>query len=111
MLSLEERKKWLKKIAIYGGIIQTFSLGVINTSYNNARWPSSKGFQLLLDFVFVSFSNPYALLTGILVFLLFTRWSEKAEEMQEGKFDKRIIVLLGLLVVLTLVLMQGIIIY
>ena len=111
MLSLEERKKLLKKIAVYFGLIQIFALGVINASYNTERWPSSRGFQLLFDFIFVGFTNPYALLAGIVVYFLFNRWSEKAEEMDEGKLDKMILVLLALLVVLTVVLMQGIIVY
>ena len=108
---LEDQKALLKKLSVYGGIIEIFSMGIINSSYSDVRWPTSSGIQLIIDFIFVSFSNPYALISGILVYVLFNRWAEKAEEMQAGKNDMVIFLLIGILAIWTLVLMQGIIVY
>ncbi len=111
MLSLEEQKAWLKKLSIYGGILQALSLGIINASYSDVRWPTSSGIRLLFDFIYVGLSNPYALLGGVLVYILFNRYEEKAEEMRAGKNDTGIFLLIGLLAIWTLILMQGIIVY
>lgn len=116
-MSIEERKAFLSKISIILALIETLSIGVINSVYSDTRWPTSKGAQLLLDFVYVSFSNPYALLSGVLVYLLFQRWSKNVHIVDEEtnqislELTKVDFLIIGILLVWTYVLMQGIIVY
>jgi hypothetical protein len=41
----------------------------------------------VIDILFLSFINPYALLGGVLVYLFFYRFADKLEETRKGECD------------------------
>jgi hypothetical protein len=110
-MSLEKQKATLKKIGLIYGIINIFSIGFVNSVYSDARWPTSSGTQFIIDMFFVSFSNPYALFSGVLIYLFFYRLADKLEETRSGKNDVVWILLAIFYIILMLILAKGILVY
>jgi type II secretory pathway component PulF len=110
-LTIPEQKNLLQKIGTVFGILQMLSMGVINAVYSDTRWPTTRGTQLLLDFIKLGPSNPYAILSGVFVFAFFYRWVNKLEEIRDGKIDLIWILILISLIVFDLALMKGILVY
>ena len=110
-MGFKNRKASLKKFGIILGLIEIYCMGMINAVYSDARWPTSSGTQFLIDIFYVSFNNPYALLSGVLTYLFFYRLAEKSGEMQTGKNDLIFIFLAVALTILMILLSRGIIVY
>jgi hypothetical protein len=84
-MQVEKNKRFIKNLALVGGIIEIFFAGFVNSMYSASRWPTRSGIQALTDFIYYSYSNPYALLSGVLFYLFFYRISDKLEDLQMGK--------------------------
>ncbi|MFX1517654.1 MAG: hypothetical protein ACFFC6_15225 [Promethearchaeota archaeon] len=110
-MGFKNRKATLTKFGIILGLIEIYCIGMINAVYSEAKWPTSSGVQFLIDIFYVSFNNPYALLSGVLTYLFFYRLAEKSEEMQTIKNDLIFIVLAVALAILITLLFRGIIVY
>jgi len=106
-----EQKSLLKKLGTVFGILQMLSMGIINAVYSNSRWPTSRGIQLLVDFLKLGPSNPYAILCGVFVFVFFYRWANKLEEIRDGKLDVIWVMLLIAMMVFSYAVMKGVLVY
>ena len=97
------------------GIINVYSIGLINSVYSEIRYPSSHGTQFLIDSLIVNYSNPFAILAGVLVFSFFYKLSVLVRLNEEGKNETRLdtitYVIMITMMLLNLALWQGIIVY
>ena len=114
-MNLEETKGFQIRVGVALGLVNVWSVGLINSVYSETRYHSSHGTQYLRDSVFVSYSNPFALLAGALVFAFFYKLSRLVRLNEEGqketKLDTITIVITLAMMLLNLALMQGIIVY
>jgi hypothetical protein len=110
-MGFKNNESRLKKIGILFGLIEIYAVGMINAVHSDVRWPTSSGVQFLIDVFYVSYSNPYALLSGVLVYLFFYRLAEISNEMRKGKTDLIFIIIAVVLMILVSLLIQGIIVY
>lgn len=110
-MSVEREKATLKKLGLLGGILNMLSMGIINAVYSDTRWPTSTGTGLLIDFLRLGPSNPYAIISGVLIYFFFYRWATKIEETRAGKYD--IVCILSLVsgIVLIYALWSGVLVY
>lgn len=110
-MQVEKTKRFFKSLALVGGIIEIFFAGLVNSVYSESRWPTRSGIQALTDFIFYSYSNPYALLSGVLFYLFFYRISDKLEDLIMGKNDYIFIVISLCLLVWTYIVFTGVLVY
>ena len=110
-MSLEREKATLKMVGLVGGIIEMLGMGVINAVYSDTRWPTSRGIKLLLDLLSLGPSNPYAILSGVLIYFFFYRWATKIEEIRAGKYDVVWILSFVSMIVLSYALWSGVLVY
>jgi len=110
-MQVDKTKKLFKNIGLIGGIIEIFFAGLVNSVYSNTRWPTMSGIPALWDFLFFSYSNPYALLSGVIFYLFFYRMAYNLEDIRAGKMDYVFIAISLCLIVWTYIIYTGILVY
>ena len=114
-MSIEKRKQFVLRTGVFLGIISIYSIGLINSAYSETRYPSTHGTQFLVDSIFVSFSNPYAILFGALVFSFFFKLTKLVKLNEEGlprtELDMPTYLIVFAMAILMIILWQGILVY
>jgi len=111
LLGFKDSRATLKIIGFFLGLINIYAIGFLNAVYSDLRWPTSSGVQFLIDMFHISFTNPYAILSGVLVYLFFYRTAERLAEIQKGKIDLIWVGLASSILILVLLLVEGRIVY
>lgn len=102
--------RYYQRIAPIYALIAIFSIGTVNSLHSN-KFPDSTGSDFFIDLIVVAFSNPYALLDGVLIFILFNRASLARTMRDKGKTDPIFILLAILILIFTYALANGTLVY
>ena len=110
-MEIEKTKKFFNNLGLFGGVIEIFFAGLVNSLYSETRWPTVSGIQALRDFIFFSYSNPYALLNGVLFYLFFHKLAANLEDIRMGKNDYSFILISICFFIWTYIVFTGVLVY
>lgn len=98
----------------FGSIVAFFDIlfaGLANSFHSLTRWPTTSGTQAAYEFLYYSYTNPYAIICGVLFLLLIYQTSESFEEIRLRHYNIRLIILLIITFVWHYTIFNGILVY
>ncbi|MBN2336115.1 hypothetical protein JXL21_11195 [Candidatus Bathyarchaeota archaeon] len=110
-MDLERAGNVLKKVAVWFAIITILASGFANTVYSDERYPTTEKWQWIQDMLITIFTNPYALLNGLVAYAFVYRWASQIQVVYTGKNDYLMLIYAALDFLLMYVLVTGKIIY